>query len=52
MKRLVIGTAVAGSAAFALRRLAREARKMHDHCRDMTAGHQDTKPTESCGCAS
>lgn len=51
MKRLVIGTAVAGSAAFALRRLAREARKMHDQCRDMIASRQDAKPTASRGCA-
>jgi hypothetical protein len=52
MKRLVIGTAVAGSAAFTLRRLARKARKMHDHCRDMAASCQDAKPTASSGCAS
>jgi hypothetical protein len=52
MKQLMIGTAVAGSAAFALRRLARAARKMHDHCRDMTASRQDAKPTASSGCVS
>jgi hypothetical protein len=52
MKRLVIGTAVAGSTAFTLRRLARKARKMHDHCREMTASCQDAKPAESSGCAS
>jgi hypothetical protein len=52
MKRLVIGTAVAGSAAFTLRRLARKARKIHDHCRDMTASRQDARTAESSGCAS
>ena len=52
MKRLVIGSAVAGSAAFSLRRLARKARKIHNHCREMTASRQDAKPAESSGCAS
>ena len=52
MKRLVIGTAVAGGAAFALRRLAGKARTMHDHCRDMIAGCQAAEPTESPGCGS
>lgn len=52
MKRFVIGTAVAGGAAFAFRRLAGKARKMHDHCRDMIAGRQDARPTGSSGCAS
>ena len=50
MKRLLIGTAVAGGAAFAFRRLAGRARKMHNHCRDMIAGRQAAEPTEFRGC--
>ena len=38
MKRLVIGAALAGGAAFALRPLARKTRMMREHCRDMIAG--------------
>ena len=34
MKRLVIGAAAAGGAAFAVRQLVRKGRKMHDHCRE------------------
>ena len=51
MKRLVIGAALAGGAAFALRPLANKARKMRDHCREMMAGSQESKPTESSGCS-
>ena len=35
MTRLVLGAAAAGGAAFALRRLVRKGRAMHDHCREM-----------------
>ncbi len=35
MKRLVIGAAAAGGAAFAVRRFARKASEMHHHCREM-----------------
>ena len=52
MKRLVIGAAVAGGAAFAFRRLASNARKMHDHCREMMAGRQGSTPTVSPGSGS
>ena len=52
MKRLVIGAAMAGGAAFAFRRLAGEGRKLRDHCRDMIAGRQESKPTEPGGCRS
>jgi hypothetical protein len=52
MKRLVIGAAVAGSAAFAFRRLAGKARQMRDHCREMIAACQQSKPTTSPGCGS
>ena len=52
MKKLVIGAAVAGSAAFAFRRFAAKARKMRDHCRDMIAGHQEARPTASTRCGS
>jgi hypothetical protein len=45
MKRLVIGAAVAGGAAFAFRRLASKARKMRDHCRELMAGRQKPTPT-------
>ena len=47
MKRLVIGAAVAGGAAFAFRQLAGKARKMRDHCREMLAACQQSKPTTS-----
>lgn len=39
MKRLVIGAAAAGGAAFAVSRLARKGRKLHDHCRDVMRDH-------------
>ena len=52
MKRLVIGAAVAGGAAFALHRLAGKARSMHAHCRDMMAGCQGSKATEFSACGS
>lgn len=52
MKRLVIGAALAGSAAFALRPLAHKARTMRDHCREMIAGRQESEPTPSAGCGS
>jgi hypothetical protein len=40
MKKLVVGAAVAGGAAFALRRLARKAREMHDQCRELMRNHR------------
>ena len=52
MKKLVIGAAVAGGAAFALRRLGGKARTMHEHCRNMMAACQESKTTESSGCSS
>jgi hypothetical protein len=39
MKRLVLGAAAAGGAAFALRHLARKGREMHDHCRELMRTH-------------
>lgn len=39
MKKLVIGAAAAGGAAFAVGRLARKGREMHDHCREMMRDH-------------
>lgn len=40
MKRLAIGAAAAGSAAFALHHhLAPKAREMHAHCREMMHTH-------------
>lgn len=39
MKRLVLGAAAAGGAAFALRHLARKAHKIHEHCREMMRDH-------------
>ena len=50
MKRLVIGAAVVGGAAFALHRFAGKAHTMHEHCRDMIAACQESKATESSGC--
>ena len=35
MKRLVLEAVAAGGAAFALRRLVRKGRAIHDHCREM-----------------
>ena len=52
MKKLVIGAAVAGGAAFAFRRLAGKARKMRDHCHEMMAGCEESTPTISPGCGS
>lgn len=52
MKKLVLGAAVAGGAAFALRRLAGKERRMRDHCREMMAGRQASSPTVSPGCGS
>jgi hypothetical protein len=49
MKRLILGAAVAAGAAFAARRLADKARTMRDHCREMMAGHQHSKPAASPG---
>lgn len=48
MKRLVVGAAVAGSAAFALRRLVTAERKLRDHCRDMIAGRRESKSASGC----
>ena len=52
MKKLVIGAAVAGGAAFALHRLAGKARKLRDHCHEMMAGCKESTPTISPGCGS
>jgi hypothetical protein len=52
MKKLVLGAALAGGAAFAFHRLAGKARKMHDHCREMMAGRQESTTTVSPGCGS
>ena len=46
MKKIVIVTA-AGGAAFALSRLARKAREMHHHCRQMM---RDRCGASSAGC--
>lgn len=35
MKRLALGAAAAGGAAFALHHLAPKVRTMHSHCREM-----------------
>ena len=40
MKRLVLGAAAAGGAAFALHHFARKGRAMHDHCRELMCGLQ------------
>ena len=50
MKRLVIGAAVAGGAAFAFRRLARQGRKMRDRCHEMMRDHCSTLHSSSHGC--
>ena len=39
MKRLALGAAAAGGAAFALHRLAPKARAIHAHCREMMRTH-------------
>ena len=39
MKRLVLGAAAAGGAAFVLRQLVHKARAMHDHCREVMRTH-------------
>jgi hypothetical protein len=39
MRRLVLGAAAAGGAAFALHRLARKAHTMHERCREMMQHH-------------
>jgi hypothetical protein len=39
MKRLAIGAAAAGGAAFALHHLAPRVRAMHAHCREMMRTH-------------
>jgi hypothetical protein len=46
MKRLVIGAALASAGAFAVRRLAGKARKMHAHCLDLCAGCKELQSTE------
>ena len=43
MKRLALGAAAAGSAAFALHHLAPKVREMHAHCREMMGTY--------CACA-
>ena len=47
MKKIVIAAA-AGGAAFALHRVARKARELHDHCREMM---RDRCGASSAGCA-
>jgi hypothetical protein len=39
MKRLALGAAATGGAVFALRRLTRHARKLHEQCRQMMRDH-------------
>jgi hypothetical protein len=39
MKRLALGAAVAGGAAYALHRLAPKVHEMHAHCREMMRTH-------------
>jgi hypothetical protein len=39
MKRLALGAAAAGGAAFALHRLVPKVREMHAHCREMMRTH-------------
>ena len=45
MKRIVIGAAVAGGAALALRPLARKAQAMHARCRELM------RDQRACSCA-
>jgi hypothetical protein len=47
MKRLVIGAAAAGGAAFAHHRLARRGRELRDRCREMMRG-QGGGPNAAC----
>ena len=42
MKRIVLGAAAAGGAAFALHHLARKGRAMHNHCREIMRNHCGT----------